>query len=255
MAKPLVSDELWELVQPLLPPERPKPKGGRPRVPDRAALGGILFILKTGTGWENLPQEMGCGSGMTCWRRLRDWQQAGVWERIHLACLERLQASDGIDWSPDWSPDGAQIVFISSRSGNEADIFVMNADGSNVTQLTDHSGAQAKPAWSPDGTQIVFAREVDLQIDLFVMNADGSGVAPIAEGTGDEQSPDWQALQVAPPTATAPAPTTTAALPTTGEGGGSSDGSATMWLVAAAAGVLALSAAGFAVVRLRLRRR
>lgn len=99
MANPLVSDELWELIEPLLPPEPPKPKGGRPRVPDRAALTGILFVLKTGIGWENLPQEMGCGSGMTCWRRLRDWQEAGVWDRIHLACLERLQASDRIDWS------------------------------------------------------------------------------------------------------------------------------------------------------------
>ena len=80
MAKPLVSDELWALVAPLLPPEPPKPKGGRPRVPDRAALTGIIFVLKSGIPWELLPQEMGCGSGMTCWRRLRDWHDAGVWE-------------------------------------------------------------------------------------------------------------------------------------------------------------------------------
>jgi transposase len=78
MAKPLVSDDLWAAVAPLLPPERPKPKGGRPRVPDRAALTGILFVLRTGTPWEHLPAEMDFGSGMTCWRRLRDWQAAGV---------------------------------------------------------------------------------------------------------------------------------------------------------------------------------
>ena len=98
MAKPLVSDELWELIQPLLPPEPPKPKGGRPRVPDRKALTGILFVLKTGIPWEELPKELGCGSGMTCWRRLRDWQRAGVWEAIHRACLERLQGAEKIDW-------------------------------------------------------------------------------------------------------------------------------------------------------------
>lgn len=99
MRKPLVSDELWEVIAPLLPPERPKPKGGRPRVSDRAALTGIIFVLKSGIPWEMLPQEMGCGSGMTCWRRLRDWQQAGVWERLHQEILRRLQAADRLDWS------------------------------------------------------------------------------------------------------------------------------------------------------------
>ena len=73
MAKPIVSDELWTVVEPLLPLEPPKPKGGRPRLPDRAALSGIIFVLRTGIPWELLPQEMGCGSGMTCWRRLRAW--------------------------------------------------------------------------------------------------------------------------------------------------------------------------------------
>jgi transposase len=99
MAKPLVTDELWEVINPLLPPERPKPKGGRPRVDDRAALTGILFVLKTGIPWEMLPQEMGCGSGMTCWRRLRDWQAAGVWERLHQVLLDRLGQAEQIDWS------------------------------------------------------------------------------------------------------------------------------------------------------------
>ena len=99
MAKPLVTDELWALVEPLLPPEPPKPKGGRPRIPDRAALTGIVFVLKSGIPWEMLPQEMGCGSGMTCWRRLRDWQQAGVWQHLHQLLLERLHAAGQIDWS------------------------------------------------------------------------------------------------------------------------------------------------------------
>ena len=99
MAKPLVPDELWELIEPLLPPERPKPKGGRPPTPDRKALTGIVFVFKTGIQWEELPQEMGCGCGMTCWRRLRDWQRAGVWEALHALLLDRLAQADQIDWS------------------------------------------------------------------------------------------------------------------------------------------------------------
>src|SRR5829696_1100439 len=99
MAKPLVSDDLWAVVEPLLPPEPPKPKGGRPRVPDRACLTGIVFVLKTGVPWEHLPREMGCGSGMTCWRRLRRRQRAGVWKRLHHTLLDRLNAGGKIDWS------------------------------------------------------------------------------------------------------------------------------------------------------------
>jgi len=99
MAKPLLSDDLWAVIEPLLPPEPPKPKGGRPRVPDRACLTGILFVLQSGIPWELLPQEMGCGSGVTCWRRLRDWQAAGVWERLHQVLLDRLGAAGQLDWS------------------------------------------------------------------------------------------------------------------------------------------------------------
>jgi transposase len=87
------------VVAPLLPSPRPKPKGGRPPLDNRAALSGILFVLRTGIPWEMLPQEMGCGSGMTCWRRLRDWQRAGVWERLHRELLNRLGEADRIDWS------------------------------------------------------------------------------------------------------------------------------------------------------------
>jgi transposase len=99
MAKPLVSDDLWAVVAPLRPTEPPKPKGGRPRVPDRACLPGIIFVLQSGIPWEMLPQELGCSSGMTCWRRLRDWQAAGVWDRLHRVLLDRLGEADRIDWS------------------------------------------------------------------------------------------------------------------------------------------------------------
>ena len=99
MPKPLLTDELWAVIEPLLPRELPKPKGGRPRVSNRAALTGILFVLKTGIPWEMLPKEMGCGSGMTCWRRLKEWHEAGVWRRLHRALLDRLGETDCIDWS------------------------------------------------------------------------------------------------------------------------------------------------------------
>jgi transposase len=99
MAKPLLPDGLWERIKPLLPPEPPRPKGGRPRVSDRLALTGILFVARTGTAWELLPPELGCGSGMTCWRRLRDWQVSGVWQKVWHVLLDELGLADRIDWS------------------------------------------------------------------------------------------------------------------------------------------------------------
>ena len=99
MAKPLLSDELWEVIEPLLPKWTPSPKGGQPRLDDRRALTGILFVLKTGIPWEDLPCEMGCGCGMTCWRRLRDWQVDGIWDKIHKVLLAKLRNADKIDWS------------------------------------------------------------------------------------------------------------------------------------------------------------
>lgn len=100
MAKPLLSDDLWSKIEPLLPVvERRYRYPGRKRIPDRAALTGILFVLKTGIPWEDLPQEMGCGSGMTCWRRLREWDDAGVWDRLHHVLLDELHDAGEIDWS------------------------------------------------------------------------------------------------------------------------------------------------------------
>jgi transposase len=89
MSKPLVSDELWAAIALLLPPEPPKPKGGRPRCDDRAVLMGVIFVLRSGVPGERPPRELGC-SGMTCGRRLCDGQEAGVWARLHRVLLERL---------------------------------------------------------------------------------------------------------------------------------------------------------------------
>ena len=88
--KQLVPDELWELIEPILPKHKPSKFGGRPRVDDRTALTAIVFVLKTGIPWEDLPQELGC-SGMTAWRRLKEWNDAGVWLRLHQKILQMLE--------------------------------------------------------------------------------------------------------------------------------------------------------------------
>src|SRR5215210_3679948 len=95
----LVPDALWEAIEPLVPDEPPKPRGGRPRLSDRAALAGIVFVLRTGCPWRLLPKELGCGSGSTCWRRFREWQEVGVWQRLHETLLNWLGNEAAIDWS------------------------------------------------------------------------------------------------------------------------------------------------------------
>jgi len=101
MATPILDDELWAIIEPMLP--APKPRRfrhpGRKPISHRRALTGILFVLRTGIPWEMLPKELGCGSGVTCWRRLRDWQAAGVWERIHERLLAELRKRDALDLS------------------------------------------------------------------------------------------------------------------------------------------------------------
>src|SRR5438309_9003570 len=99
MANALLPTALWDLIEPLLPIPEDKPEGGRPRRSDRACLTGILFVLRSGIPWEMLPQELGYGSGMTCWRRLRDWQEAGIWNLMHFALLDWLSRDSRIDWS------------------------------------------------------------------------------------------------------------------------------------------------------------
>ena len=92
----LVPEELWEAVEPLLPRKRPKPKGGRPRVPDRSALAGIVYVLRHGCRWRDVPRALGA-SGVSCWRRLREWQKAGVWMRAHRTILQWLGDLGAID--------------------------------------------------------------------------------------------------------------------------------------------------------------
>lgn len=98
MSKPLVTDDLWAVAQPLLPKHKPRLKGGKPPVDDRVCLTGILFVLKTGIPWEDFPCEMGC-CGMTLWNRLDAWRKAGVWQRLHELLLAKLRAAGEIDFA------------------------------------------------------------------------------------------------------------------------------------------------------------
>jgi transposase len=144
MAKQLVSDELWTIIEPLLPPAPPRPKGGRPRLSDRAALTGILFVLKTGIQWEWLPQEMGCGSGMTCWRRLRDWQQAGVWQRVQRELLRRLRQAERIDFARA-SLDNA---FVRAKGGAKKRARTPRTGASRAASTTSSSIGEVSPSLS-----------------------------------------------------------------------------------------------------------
>ena len=99
MAFVLVPEELWEEIRVLIPPEPPKPKGGRPRVPDRECLTGIVYVLRTGMAWNMVPAELGCGSGVTCWRRFKEWSAEGIWEEVKEEILNALGRSGQIDWS------------------------------------------------------------------------------------------------------------------------------------------------------------
>ncbi|CAK7282783.1 conserved hypothetical protein [Streptomyces misionensis JCM 4497] len=96
----IVSNELWNRLEPLLPQLTRRVRyPGRKPLPDREVLCGILYVLHTGIQWEYLPKELGFGSGMTCWRRLRHWNEAGAWQRLHEALLAELNAASRLDWS------------------------------------------------------------------------------------------------------------------------------------------------------------
>jgi transposase len=100
VAKSLVSDALWQRIGPLLPPPplRRSRFPGRKPLDNRKVLTGIVFVLKTGIRWEELPAELGCGCGKSCQNYLKAWRAAGIWTRLHPILLEGLQEADKIDW-------------------------------------------------------------------------------------------------------------------------------------------------------------
>jgi transposase len=99
----LVTDEIWAALEPMLPNEGTGSKGGRPRLPNREALAGILYVLRADVSWMRLPAEVGCGAGVTCWRRLCEWQRFGVWERVEQELRQRLSWANEVDWERAWA--------------------------------------------------------------------------------------------------------------------------------------------------------
>ena len=97
MAQEWVTEDLWDIIRKLLPAQSPRPKGGRPRVPDRNCLMGIIFVLRTGCAWNQIPPELGAASGPTCWRRFKAWTEAGLWPRLWQEVLNRLGRKGGVN--------------------------------------------------------------------------------------------------------------------------------------------------------------
>jgi transposase len=159
MARPLLPDNLWELIQPLLPPHPAHPDGGRPFLDDRKVLTGIIFVLRTGIPWEYLPQEMGCGCGMTCWNRLQEWQAAGVWNAVHEVLLGKLRRADEIDFSR-FIVDTAHVRAVGGGDETGPSPVDRAKKGSKHSLLTDAQGVPlvivVTPANLPDSQQTVF---------------------------------------------------------------------------------------------------
>jgi transposase len=139
MANPILDDELWALIEPLLPPPKPRRNRypGRKPLDDRALLTGIiLFILQTGLRWDLLPREMGCGSGMSCWRRLRDWQAAGVWCRCRFLLDPRGGCRSKTGPNPtDRARPGSKHHLITEAQGIPLAVILTGANRHDVTQL------------------------------------------------------------------------------------------------------------------------
>jgi transposase len=142
----LVPERLWQAIQPLLPTPAPR-YGGRPRVDDRAALAGIVYQLRTGVPWRLLPtRELGCGSPVTCRRRLRDWQRAGLWQRLHQVLLDQL----GRDGQLDWSRASLDSLSVRAKRGRP-DRPEPDRPGQARVQVSP----AGRPPWPPIGGQSV----------------------------------------------------------------------------------------------------
>ena len=147
MAKPLLDDDLWELLKPLLPPPKPRRSRfpGRKPLEPRKVLTGILFVVKTGIPWEALPQELGWGSGMTCWRYLRAWHRDGVWQRLHVLLLTKLRGADKLDWSRA-VVDSAAVRAVLGGAKRARTRRIDGSWGASITLLPRRRGFRSRPS-------------------------------------------------------------------------------------------------------------
>ncbi len=143
MARPKpreVDHELWAVIERLLPKVERRPRHpGRRRHPDRLVFQGILFVLRTGIAWEHLPQELGFGWGMTCWRRLAEWTEPGVWPRLHEVLLAKLRRANALDFSRA-AVDGSHIRALKGGSKTGRSPVDRGRTGSKHHLITDATG-------------------------------------------------------------------------------------------------------------------
>jgi transposase len=99
MSSKLLPDELWNEIEPVFPKYEASPDGRRPPAETRTVLTAVLFVLKTGIGWKDLPTEAFGVSYKTCTRRLDEWTAQGIWQQIHQLFLAKLRGADLLDWS------------------------------------------------------------------------------------------------------------------------------------------------------------
>ena len=160
MTRLLVDDELWSVVEPLLPPPKPRHyvHPGRKPLDNRKALTGILFVLKTGIAWRDLPSEMGCGCGVACWCRLHHWHEQGVWQRMQDVLLAMLRYADQIDWSRA-AVDSSSVRALKGGDKTGPNPTDRGHTGSKHHVLTDAKGtplsAQLTSANTPDIKQLL----------------------------------------------------------------------------------------------------
>ena len=109
--KRLLTDEHWERIAPYFPEHPPSPKGGRPRARDRDCLEGILWLVRTGARWQDIPVDL--PSGSTCWRRLVDWSGDGILEEVHAILIEELDDLGELDFEELF----ADATFIRAKKG------------------------------------------------------------------------------------------------------------------------------------------
>jgi transposase len=158
MAHAHMPDDFYDLVSHHLPPEQPVgPKGGRPRIAHRIVLKVIWFVLASGCRWEDVPHEMGC-SGRTAHRRLRAWEEIGIWDRLHADLLQLLRQADKLD------PDTVIVdgVYVRAFGGGEQtgpSPVDRRKKGSKHTLLVDKHGVplaiRTAGANASDHTQII----------------------------------------------------------------------------------------------------
>lgn len=149
MGPVLISDELWKRIERLLPEKDGRARGGRPPVSDYIVLNGVVYIIKTGIAWEDLPASLGCGSGMTCWRRLWKWNQQGVWKEICDILRGGLEDGEEINWQRSFFDTSLPPVRRRSRKlpeePSQQKEAVSSSEEKETVKRTQAENAEEKP--------------------------------------------------------------------------------------------------------------